>query len=555
MTLKKIEKITLILSAVVMGIVSIVILYTFLGSKNQSTVFYAGNVHEVAEMYSLGDEGEITLPYSVKGKAGETIEINGIIPEDIDDHCGMMFRSLYCKCEAYAGDRLLSTYGDALPLKYGRMVGNIRVIVPLSSEMAGQEYTIYLTPYYDQNMDLPEIVFGSTDSLIVTVIQDNIVRAIICIILITVLLLTIGLILYQFATKNEGQIEVLIHFVFFIIMVVLWIICSSDIPQFITDCNEGVSLISFICLATMCIPYLGYCKEILRNGRKIICIIRMIGWFLPALNVLLFVLNICDPMNLLLCTHIYILAAMGTSFFYAIREWKNGISNRILVVGMVFLVIAALAGLVCYYAAPSKGYDATCFGIGFVLFVGTLFAVVINRQIEVIQEQKFMETYRELAYSDVLTGLENRTAFEQKFNSLQETEGVNCFVTLFVMNVNGLKRINDIKGHQAGDQIIMAVGECIRRVFDEDGHCYRLGGDEFAAVLVDKPDDGSVYKLRLLKTIDNYNSLHDEKISCSIGYAGKIWSDDESYLRKLFHDADVNMQEDKRKFRKLTGDY
>ena len=54
---------------------------------------------------------------------------------------------------------------------------------------------------------------------------------------------------------------------------------------------------------------------------------------------------------------------------------------------------------------------------------------------------------------------------------------------MFSVDVNGLKKVNDTKGHTAGDELIKGAANCLTLAVGNNGKVYRTGGDEFMAVL------------------------------------------------------------------------
>jgi diguanylate cyclase (GGDEF)-like protein len=84
----------------------------------------------------------------------------------------------------------------------------------------------------------------------------------------------------------------------------------------------------------------------------------------------------------------------------------------------------------------------------------------------------------QLALTDPLTGLGNHRHFHDDL--LRELDGAgNSPVSLFVLDLDDFKRINDTYGHPAGDRVLARVAACLR----SGGEAYRLGGDEFALLL------------------------------------------------------------------------
>ena len=90
-----------------------------------------------------------------------------------------------------------------------------------------------------------------------------------------------------------------------------------------------------------------------------------------------------------------------------------------------------------------------------------------------------------LAYAashDALTGLANRAYLRSRVNALLQQPGRQ--IGVIVVDLDGFKRINDIAGHEAGDEVLRAVAQRMRRHVREGDVLARMGGDEFVAVLV-----------------------------------------------------------------------
>lgn len=104
-----------------------------------------------------------------------------------------------------------------------------------------------------------------------------------------------------------------------------------------------------------------------------------------------------------------------------------------------------------------------------------------------VRQQAYLASVQRLAYTDEMTGLANRRAFEDRLEAAVRdhlTDGV-C-VGLVVLDVNGLKRINDRYGHQAGDAALVGLAKVLTGLTaDQAGTLVaRLGGDEFAVLTV-----------------------------------------------------------------------
>lgn len=159
-------------------------------------------------------------------------------------------------------------------------------------------------------------------------------------------------------------------------------------------------------------------------------------------------------------------------------------------------------------------------------------------------EQTRMEMkLREMAEQDSLTKLYNRHCFMEH---LQKFEGnpVRSFAVLLI-DIDGLKLVNDTLGHSYGDTIIMAIANILNTLYHNIGIVSRVGGDEFAVILSGYSQEEIEKLLEQMRyMINEYNDKTDiVKISVSSGY---------SYLRDgiaktnaMYQEADNNMYQNK----------
>jgi diguanylate cyclase (GGDEF)-like protein len=118
------------------------------------------------------------------------------------------------------------------------------------------------------------------------------------------------------------------------------------------------------------------------------------------------------------------------------------------------------------------------------LLVGFFGAVVVRygRRLDAAE----VERLSEMAITDPLTGLRNHRAFhEDVARELQRAGRTGVPLALVLLDVDGLKAVNDTQGHQAGDERLQALAEAIRVTGRGSDVAYRVGGDEFAVILPD----------------------------------------------------------------------
>ena len=523
-----------------------VILYAFIFSHNEQSIIVSDAGIIADETVEIDGIGKVSTPYTLKAKEGTKYVFKDTLPEVIPDRYGLMFYSMYSSCRVYSGDYLIGSYGTKLPLGVGKLIGNIRVIVPIDKSFAGRDITIVLVPYYTTNMDITPITYGYLDDLKLHIIYDNILRIVVISVMFTMLLVALSFIIYQRAHGMPLKKNLIAYFALFVGVVMLWIICSSDIPQFFTNCNEGISLISFLCLATMGVAFIGFAKTALPEGGTALENMYLVGWLLPIVNVVCFVLGVCDPMTLLPLTHVYFVLGTLVALVFSIKGARRSKTARLMILSTSELLISTLGGLAAFYVAPSKGYDAAIFGVGLTLYFFLLLGIIMHKMIRLVEEEQYITTYKEMAFKDMLTGLKNRQSFERFFDNIEDMNVEDKSVTLFMFDLNYLKVVNDKYGHQAGDKLLVGLGKCLDKTFAGTGEAYRLGGDEFSAIVVGHADEIISIVERLKSNIEEYNKNNEHHLSTAIGYStGKYRSGDVDFYVRLFREADDMMYANK----------
>ncbi|MCG8487088.1 MAG: bifunctional diguanylate cyclase/phosphodiesterase [Chromatiales bacterium] len=148
-----------------------------------------------------------------------------------------------------------------------------------------------------------------------------------------------------------------------------------------------------------------------------------------------------------------------------------------------------------------------------------------------------------LTQRDNLTGVLNRSAFDDYWKEISQVSGDNKLQTcLILFDINHFKALNDTYGHQAGDDVLITIAQVINNMLRGREQLFRLGGDEFATVLI---GDNHRKAMQLAKqchlAISNYpfEKLGIlEPVRMSIGLAQSSSSDD-SNLSALLWQADV----------------
>ena len=152
-----------------------------------------------------------------------------------------------------------------------------------------------------------------------------------------------------------------------------------------------------------------------------------------------------------------------------------------------------------------------------------------------------------LSYNDVLTGLYNRRYIEETIKVLDTRK--NLPLTVFSLDVDGLKLANDAFGHELGDQLLKSVAGILKLSCRPEDIIGRMGGDEFC-ILMKKTDENDSAKLkdRILNELSNLKQ-YPLKVSLAIGFAVKHSPEDD--IKTIMMIADNRMYQDKIKTSKI----
>lgn len=177
-------------------------------------------------------------------------------------------------------------------------------------------------------------------------------------------------------------------------------------------------------------------------------------------------------------------------------------------------------------------------------------------------EQKLKEQEEQIgqismeAYKDPLTGVGSKVSYIKKVSELNsKLIGGNLQIAVVMVDMNGLKNINDSHGHKAGDAYIMG---CCHLICDTFKHSpvFRIGGDEFVVILQGKDYEERVQKTEALRNAysESYSDTAKEpwlRFSAAVGMAENAYDDFSFEL--IFKRADKAMYDDKKRFKEKYG--
>jgi diguanylate cyclase (GGDEF)-like protein/PAS domain S-box-containing protein len=143
---------------------------------------------------------------------------------------------------------------------------------------------------------------------------------------------------------------------------------------------------------------------------------------------------------------------------------------------------------------------------------------------DITQRKAREEQVRHLAQHDVLTGLPNRALLAERLRqAIREAQRNSGKLALIYFDLDRFKPVNDLHGHEVGDQLLKEVAQRTRSCLRQSDTVARLGGDEFVAVLPNIADEADALAIAgdILARLDMPFQIagHALRISCSLGVA------------------------------------
>lgn len=158
-----------------------------------------------------------------------------------------------------------------------------------------------------------------------------------------------------------------------------------------------------------------------------------------------------------------------------------------------------------------------------------------------MERKERQQQLEDLSYRDMLTGLYNRNKY---IKIVESYDGKNLHnVGVAYIDLNGLKKINDMYGHEAGDDLIRRAASVIVSVFP--GRAFRVGGDEFVIA------QEEVEETEFLKKIEQIRKeMADRQVSASIGV---LWKENQDDIVNMLKQADNIMYDVKKKYHMMEN--
>lgn len=160
---------------------------------------------------------------------------------------------------------------------------------------------------------------------------------------------------------------------------------------------------------------------------------------------------------------------------------------------------------------------------------------------DITERKKAEEKIKYISFHDDLTGLYNRAFFKEELKRLDNER--NLPISIIMIDMNGLKIINDVFGHAAGDMLLKKMAEVFRKVCRDDDIIARIGGDEFVILLPKTMLENAKEIAARIKREFSKEHVHAIRGNISAGCSAKINADQS--IHEVLKDAENGMYMEK----------
>lgn len=166
-----------------------------------------------------------------------------------------------------------------------------------------------------------------------------------------------------------------------------------------------------------------------------------------------------------------------------------------------------------------------------------------------VTQQNHSDELEQLAHFDSLTGIANRSLFQQRLEMAFKTaERTGKPVGLMLMDIDHFKNINDSLGHQMGDELLRFFANELKKCCRETDTVARLGGDEFAIIVTELKQLQYVANFcqRVLDLFNKPILIRDQPIKSGTSIGVAFYPQDSDHSEGLLRKADLALYEAKR---------
>lgn len=300
-----------------------------------------------------------------------------------------------------------------------------------------------------------------------------------------------ALVLKRLVSADFGSSSFVLFFSAFVMLFSFYTFLETEIALLLIGSSRFVYMAKFMFLALFIIPLFELISlQVNPKYRRI----SEIAVYLSCINfvgqTVLHFTDTVDYCSMMYVTHGITFVGVVILITCLFLSGQDSINNLLVLIPMAAGFVADI--LLIYVGHPSY-HNNFWFTLGMSVYILIELIRIFRTYLSKFHLMVESDTLKSMAYSDMLTGVGNRNAYEQRLkteNADTPAHDLGCIV----VDVTALKQINDTRGHSAGDTALIETAEAIRKYLPKDGSCFRTGGDEFI-VLIDHISEEALAQL------------------------------------------------------------
>lgn len=456
---------------------------------------------------------------------------------DIDTNdTSLAFYLVHHYAEVYFDDESVYSLMPRETNRIGKSISSNWVTIPLSTDDNGKEVRVVVTPVYESVRDRSiEFRVAPVHSLYMTQLKRDLTQLIlsaICFVMGVFVMLVEFILICRKKTQRWD--------IFFlgntVVMLGVWKMTDTRFFPLMFDGNPmllGYIAIGMLFLAG--IPFALYLYDrFVKLRPKQMLIVSLIASGIALLVLLCQIFGIADFRQTLPLAHAAIILVVLSMFSALFRQKARGVfaPSKFSWIFVMLLIGGTLTDFLTFYIS---GNSSNLVFTIFAILIYTMALFIIN-----------ILDINKRAHTDTDTGLFNKSYWDM----LMDTSApISAPVGMMMMDLNGLKNINDTMGHEAGDKMIYNFAKILNNTIPAANTICRWGGDEFTVMLTDaNRETTEMYIEKIRSAVDTYNASGEKPaLNYAVGYA--LSTDFPGMSRKeLLEKADANMYVDKQQW-------
>lgn len=488
---------------------------------------------------------QTTLSSMIDNPDMDPIYIRTVLHKDeLGGGDSILFRSRQSGAKVYLDDELVYDSGDAYNYPFLLGYGSFWRSMKLGDDYDGKTLTIELEPLYALQAVsgyIPDIYFGTQSSFMIMLFKNGFWYLVLTVFL---TLLGIILLIYGMIQIHKKRAYQMFFLGLFSVDTGLWMLMETHILEMFLKNNSILICLTLSTYGMMPVLLVRFLLSYDEFKDKIyLRALYLIGSVLNIVQILLAMAGICSQFETQGLNRVY-LGLMVVGLLMALSSVRSAAKGkRKLYSGIVVLAVSTVLELV-YFLLIDKKSSGKILILGICLFIVKSGTDLIREARETQKTDMEQELLMKMAYTDGMTHLGNRYAYDQERNRLEEQEDTH--ITILIADMNGLKEANDRYGHLYGDQIICKTADILSASFKDAGKCFRIGGDEFCVLAEDA--EPSIFESCIQKMEEKTSELQKEITAYGIAYGVADGTSKE--IEDIFHTADNRMYSRKKEMRR-----